>query len=481
MARLDETRQTFDYDKLLSISTGWDGCIYCLAPETAYLAGLNLERFTNWRRRWHHTNGDALTDGEWDNAQAIVAQGVYELMAGCDTLGSDIKAGLETLAAAISAQSGGGGGGGCYPQNAVIECIINLPNEELLGPGEYEQGDPEVDPPPDGFATWEEYFAYKCQAANFIWWLERKHMANLRSLEGIAALASLVGPGIAGLAGLLPAAFTPAGFAVFVASVVAIGLLSLTSWFFMDEMIQWWDDNREDIVCALYNSGTSVGAVAALGNFLEDAIQAIVTWGALEAVAGAIAELLGTAFSQLAGNGIVAPLFAATASVVSVEGAIDCSVCEEPTEGCYTFDDDMQGFENFLSPPPTCGVAEWVSQGHLAGGSIHLQIEAGCDTAVARKQDPWQGPVVSQGDVISCYVKSDVPDTTNFVFDVFFTDDTNMQDYIISGTFDWSLLEITVDAGHAGKTIKEIWLSVNKGLNMATRQAWYDEVCYVPA
>lgn len=334
MARLDDTRQTFDYDKLLTHATGWDGCIYCLAPETAYLAGLNLERFTSWRRRWHHTDGSPLSDEEWDNAQAIVAQGVYELMGGCDALGSEIRAGLETLAAAISSSGGGGGSGNCFPQNAVIQCIINLPNEELLPPGDSGHGDPLVDPPPDGFATWQEYFAYKCQAANFIWWLERKHMVNLRNFEGIAALASILGPSIAGLAGLLPAAFTPAGFAVFVAAVVSIGLLSLTSWFFMDEMIQWWDDNQELIVCALYDSGTSVEATAALGNLLEDAIQAIVTWGALSPVAGAIADLLGTAFSQLAGNGIVAPLFAAAASVVSIENAIVCATaCQEEQTG----------------------------------------------------------------------------------------------------------------------------------------------------
>jgi hypothetical protein len=152
-------------------------------------------------------------------------------------------------------------------------------------------------------------------------------MANLRTFEGMAAVASVLGPGVAGLAGLLPAAFTPAGFAVFVTAIVAIGVLSLASWFFMDEMIGWWDDNQEAIVCALYESGTSVEAVAALGNFLEDAIQAIVTWGALAPIADQIAGLLSTAFSQLAGNGVVQPLFEAIASVVSIENPIDCDVC----------------------------------------------------------------------------------------------------------------------------------------------------------
>lgn len=329
MARLDETIQRFDYDALLTISTGWEGCLYCLSPETAYLAGLSIERFTGWRNRWEKSDGSSLSDEEWDNAQAIVAQGVYELMASCDQLGSDIRSGLETLAAAIKTGSGGCGPG--YTGNPVADCIAGLDNDDLLGPGGSEQGNPATDPPPDGFATWEEYFVYKCDASYFIWWLVRKYLSVSRDLDGFAAIAISFVPLFSGLAGLLPAVFTPAGFVAFIAAIVGIALASGLAWFFMAQAIDYWDTNQEAIICSLYESGTSVEAVTAIGNAIEDAIQAITAWGALEAVAGQLAGLLADAFGTLAGNGLVAPLFEASASVVA--GSYDCASCAPPQEG----------------------------------------------------------------------------------------------------------------------------------------------------
>jgi hypothetical protein len=156
-------------------------------------------------------------------------------------------------------------------------------------------------------------------------------MVNLRNFDLLALTADIVGPVVAGLLGVLPAALTPPGFAVLVASIVAIGVVAAGSWFFMDQMIDDWDANKENIVCSLYNSGNSVEAVSALSNALEDAIQAIIAWGALEGVAGTIADFLGQGFAQLAGNGIVEPLFKSVVSVTQYEA--DCSSCDEAQEG----------------------------------------------------------------------------------------------------------------------------------------------------
>jgi len=243
----------------------------------------------------------------------------------------DIQAGLESIGnglQAIAQSMGGGGGGGGCPSigSPVFNCIVNLDDQDLIGPPDQDIGDPEVDPPPEGFETWAEYYDYKCRAAHFIWSLERKHMVALRNFEGLTVVASIVSPVIAGLIGVLPAAMTPAGFVVFVTSIVAIGVLAGVSWFYMDEMIDYWDENKSDIVCAMYYSGTSPQAVSALSNALEDAIQAIVSWGALAPVAGQISGFLSTAFGQLAGNGIVEPLFKTV--VAASEFEADCGDCE---------------------------------------------------------------------------------------------------------------------------------------------------------
>lgn len=237
----------------------------------------------------------------------------------------DIQAGLSELAEAIRAS----GGGGCASYgNPTLNCIVSLDNDQMLGPGDSEHGTPGVGDPPEGFASWSEYLDYKCKAAHFVWDLERKHMVALRTFDLVTLTSAIVGPVIAGLAGVLPAAMTPAGFVVFVASVVAIGIVAGASWVYMDQMIDWWDDNQADIICSLYNSGTSAAAVSALSNAIEDAIQAIVAWGALEPVSGNIAELLGTAFGQLAGNGIVEPLFKSVVAATQYDA--DCSGCGTP-------------------------------------------------------------------------------------------------------------------------------------------------------
>jgi hypothetical protein len=152
-------------------------------------------------------------------------------------------------------------------------------------------------------------------------------MVMIRNFDGVALVSTIVAPVVAGVAGVLPAVFTPAGFVVFVGTLVAIGITAAASWWYVDEMIDEWDANKQDIVCALYNSGSSVQAVSALANFIEDAIQAIVTWGVLAPVSAEIAGLLGTAFSQLTGNGMVEPLFKTVAAVTSIEETIDCDTC----------------------------------------------------------------------------------------------------------------------------------------------------------
>ena len=239
----------------------------------------------------------------------------------------DIQTGLEAIADAISGLSFQGGGCG---GNAVSDCIADLPTEDILGPEGESEGNPSTDPPPDGFDTWDEYFLYKCQAAHFIHNYIGKYLRAAKGFDLIFLGANLVVPVIAGLAGILPAALTPAGFVILVGSILAVAALSLTAWFFMDEAIDWWDANEDAIVCSLYNSGNSVEAVSAVSNAIEDAIQAIVSWGTLSDVAGEISDLLGAGFGQLAGNGLVEPLFKTVISVVQFSD--DCSMCSEEEE-----------------------------------------------------------------------------------------------------------------------------------------------------
>src|SRR3989304_4250556 len=48
-------------------------------------------------------------------------------------------------------------GGACSTGSGIVNCVGNMDNDDLLGPGD-SVVDPFQDPdPPEGFATWEEY------------------------------------------------------------------------------------------------------------------------------------------------------------------------------------------------------------------------------------------------------------------------------------------------------------------------------------
>src|SRR3990172_2748068 len=246
--------------------------LLCVSDRTLYLlgnlAGIDIEFQARYAEEFRTDGYVPVSEGSPNFDLFVSAYEAFQLEVLDMTC--DIQAGLEAIAAAIENMRPGGV---CSTGSGIVNCVVNIDNDDLLGPGD--RGvDPFQDPdPPEGFATWEEYQIYKCQAAYFIWHLERKHMVALANFDLVALTSAIVGPIIAGVAGVLPAAFTPAGFVVFVASVVAIGIVAAASWAWMSQMIQWWDDNQQGIVEPLFKSvvaATSVGDEADCSACTED-------------------------------------------------------------------------------------------------------------------------------------------------------------------------------------------------------------------
>lgn len=407
-------------------------------------------------------------DPEWELYRSVVNNLQLEI----SDMSCDIENGLLAIADAIaSIRCGGGGSSG----SGYYDCISPLPNEEILGPEDSTQGDPEQDPVPEGFETWEEYFTYKCQAAHFIWELERKHLVALYNFEGVALTASVAGPILAGLAGILPAAFTPAGAAVFLTACLAIAFTAGYSWFYMGEMIDWWDENKEGIVCALFNAGSSPDAVSSLANAVEDAVQAITAWGALEPVSGAISGLLAQAFAATANNGFVEPLFKSIAAVSAI-GGVDCSDCYEPMGdyGCFTFSAGLGGNENY-----GCGSIQYDPiSGKNGAGCCTITIPPQCESD-GIVLNYWNGLVVSEGDVLSAwFMPYETIDAMNISVEVYFTDDSYQGDFVVvTETTEWQYIEMEISAGNDGKTVSEVRAFIQKSLNMDTRRAKVDDIC----
>lgn len=398
--------------------------ILCVSDRTLYLLLNYASRDIDFQSRFATNlleNGYLAVDD--DSAEyELWADVVNRFKIEVTDMTCDIESGLLAIADALRV----GGGGGCSSYgNATLNCIVDLNNEQLLGPEDETQGNPVSDPPPEGFATWDEYFAYKCQAAHFIWDLERKNMAAIRAFDGAALTATIVGPVIAGLAGLLPAAFTPPGFVAFVAVIVAMGLVAAGGWWYVDEMIDEWDANKDEIICALYNSGTSVQAVSALSNALEDAIQAIVTWGVLAPVSGQLAAMMSQAFAYTAGNGMVEPLFKSIAAVSAAFQDADCDDCGQGypmaqtslyspynvlTQGdsITAYDDDpTNGYQaqnsgtridlEFVVDDGYTGLWSWSAEYKRVGGAaqtavVHLQSNSGSGW-VDEKVPAWTFPI----------------------------------------------------------------------------------------
>ena len=319
---------------LLGLSA--DRCnILVVSDRTLYLihnfASLDVTFLARYATEETEYGFRSLTEDHASYAEVVEAIELFQYEV--QDMSCDIEGGLRAIADSLSeialATRGAGGGGCASVGSPVFNCIVNLDNSELLPGEDQEQGNPLVDDPPEGFETWSEYFEYKCQAAGFIWLFIRQFMVAMRNLDAVWLTAQVVAPIVAGLAGLLPVAFTPAGFIAFVGGIIALGVLTGFSWFYIGEMLDWWDENKEDIICALYSSGSSPEAVTALSSLIEDAIQAIVTWGALEPIADKVAEALGGLFGFLVGNGLVEPLFKIVASVTDVALEIDCEDCEE--------------------------------------------------------------------------------------------------------------------------------------------------------
>lgn len=318
-----------DLNHLLSLSP--DHCILlCLSEQELYVLQNWLPLDLEFKSRYAVTlqyNGYEPLDDDHALVPAWL-EFVRGFQIGVEDVSCNIETGLNSIAEALTllAQHQGGGGGGCGSGTVgqVLGCLDGLPNEAFLtSPGQHLTGEP-----PAGFETWEQFNIYKCAAANWIWSHERGTMVYFRNLDA-GAIGTVVLVPILALIFATIEAPPVAAVAAIIGIAVEIAILAGAGWWYLDQMIANWDANREAIVCALFNSSTSDQAAEALVNSAIDAIQSIVSWGALGPISTEIKSLLAELFGQLIGNPNVKPLFEATAVIQQTldPNAVDCDVC----------------------------------------------------------------------------------------------------------------------------------------------------------
>jgi len=165
-------------------------------------------------------------------------------------------------------------------------------------------GDPEVDPPPGGFDTWEDYNGYKCKAAQFLcdsqaeWFIWfHKQAPELQGLLAGAVAASLLeemgiltqtaiiamseSAGVLGTESFIVGAelalfpvFVQTTIVVAVAGVVVLAGVGVLYYFraVAEELIS----RRDEIVCALYGAQDIDEARAILVDYWTEALVDIV-------------------------------------------------------------------------------------------------------------------------------------------------------------------------------------------------------------
>ena len=124
--------------------------------------------------------------------------------------------------------------------------------------------DPEGDPP-IGFDTWQEFRAYKCKAANWVvdgilWWTDHiSSFSGTNSLVGVVGIVNMmlqaaILADTAAFIGVSIVAGLTGTWIALGAALVAFAISGAIAWSIFGDVSEAINENREALVCALYNS-----------------------------------------------------------------------------------------------------------------------------------------------------------------------------------------------------------------------------------
>jgi len=192
-------------------------------------------------------------------------------------------------------------------------------------------GSPAIDPPPDGFESWDEFFTDKCAIAWNI-------VEELENDIGEMAILNLGSISLSSLAALLAIAFaTPIPFDDIVA--IAALLLTVIGEIIITTTLSIINDNEEELVCELYNGQSPSDSrnlfLSRFADFVDvsvaDPVQAF-------AINSLMAYMLGSA--------VVNRLY--EKDLTRVWPSRDCFTCQ-PLCATYEFETDLEDWGPFMS------------------------------------------------------------------------------------------------------------------------------------
>jgi len=186
----------------------------------------------------------------------------------------------------------------------------------VLDSDDVAQDDPETDPPPDGFDTWEDFFNYKCSAAN---WLIDQYIGTLNNwatFEGVTGAISAIA-----VLSLLLVTVPAIGVYVCVAAIAAIAAADFSLFANFFSIATHLESVKEDIVCDLYASTSTEEASTIITSYVNDYID---TQEWLESTTNNFKAACAFLYNEA-----TKVLFELDDRASGYEGDIDCSVCQE--------------------------------------------------------------------------------------------------------------------------------------------------------
>ena len=294
------------------IPSDWDGVSWCCWaiewPDSVLWEGLLAGLVTSPMRGryWDEKTGSVTAAQETGQQIWLKNIPLQESLMSCSdatNLSDAIRYLADRLYAKQCCGTAGTAGGIMGTTPGGLISYGDIPGMEIV--------DNEAEPVPNGFESWAAYRLYKCQVSNL---LADGLIASLRnisllSLTNLSGLAILIGAALGGFI-VVP----PAAIAVMITALIALGLTIGV----LKEVGDWLAANRDDLVCTLYLSESTVAAQDGFAGLIDEALAALV-------VASELHPAIRTIALVLASTDTLNQLF--DASLTATYPDADCSNC----------------------------------------------------------------------------------------------------------------------------------------------------------
>jgi len=311
------------------------GCnVLCLSDRELHIVRQFVYPYASWETRfvksvtgqWYETAPEEL----YNEYKKVVESLYVKLIGGnmcCDAI-SELADAIRSLNPTVTVNCGCGGYSSSSEKILRVSDIVSL--LERLEPNWYKGEEPlEVaeGTAPEGFETWAEYLDYKCKAANYI----ADTIINACQSLSIVNLGGIFANG--GLAIVV----TALGFiatAIPVATIFAIvsilGNMMIYSGMahkLFGQLAELLRERRQNMVCAMYRSGSAADAIDGVSSVIEDAIQFLIFSGPLAGLGGVLTPLVGQVAALMLDNGLMNSLFRLVTDIVYED--VSCEECDE--------------------------------------------------------------------------------------------------------------------------------------------------------